>query len=202
MNHHTLLVGNYCGLPGGEQNCNAPAAGAFAAAGAAAGAFAAAGAAAAVCDDEAEAAEGPAGAPPATFTPLPLLKPSKLQCEMSLEVLNVPRHLTAPVAMQHTPVLQSFGDVAVPSAGVRVLGGLGSLLNLRVDNEIVLRCVVPATICSCCQATCPHWPLCAETRPTHQYSCTGRGDHSVPSVLRPCSDLGRKQPCLRCATND
>lgn len=42
------------------------------------------------------------------------------------------------------PVVQSLGDVVVPSAGMGVLGGLWCLLNLGVDNQIVFGCVVSA----------------------------------------------------------
>jgi len=42
------------------------------------------------------------------------------------------------------PVLQPLGDVVVPSAGVGVLGGLWCFLNLGVDDQIVLGCVVSA----------------------------------------------------------
>lgn len=103
----------------------------------AAGAFAAAAGAAAVCAEGVEGAAA-AAAEPATLTPLPLLKPSKLEGRgnnvQPTELWQIQMMLWTVAA----PVLKPLVDVVVPSAGVRVLPCVWRLLNLGEHDQVVL----------------------------------------------------------------
>ena len=140
--------------------------------------------------------DGAVAAPPATLTPLPLLKPSKLWCITKTQsAISFKASVLRPCDFACIqPVLQSLVDVVVPSAGVRVLGGVWSLLNLCEYNEIVLGGIEPAHSTSCqrrhsCSTLSDFVKSC---RPTHQCSYMEQGVRLVLAVHRPCSDLGTK----------
>ena len=92
------------------------------------------------------------------------------------------------------PVLQPLVDVVVPSAGVRVLGRVGGLLDLCEYNEVVFGRIEPALSTLCQRQQIERFLISLQAAPTRRCSYMGQGDRSVPSVLRPCSGLGTKQP--------